>query len=250
MQLIISPAKKMVVNRDDFAVQGQPVFLKKTEQILKHLRTLSYQELQSLWRTSDRLTQYNVTQLAQLDLKQRLTPAILSYAGIQYQSLAADLLSTSGLTYLQQHLWILSAFYGLLRPFDGIAPYRLDMQAKMSVAGHPNLYDFWGDHVYRELVKGKEPIVNLASQEYAKLILPFSQGHPRIVTITFGQYIDGQFKTRATFAKRARGEMVRYLAEHQINQIDTIKAIDLPNYRFCPEQSNTTNFVFAGTKIK
>lgn len=246
MKLIISPAKKMTVNLDDFDYQGLPVYLKQTRQLLAAMRQLSITELQQLWRTSDRLTQLNFDQLQKMDLTKRLTPAILSFTGIQYQSMAPGILTSAGLAYLQKHLRILSGFYGILKPFDGIVPYRLEMQARLSVDGHTNLYTFWGDRLYQALQVSDdhEPIINLASQEYAKAIKPFLKSTDTFVEIKFGQLIGGQFKVRATRAKMARGEMVHFIAKNQLTNIAGIKDFDSPNYRYSPTLSTHQKMVF------
>ncbi len=243
MKVIISPAKKMVVNQDDFDVQGMPMYLKQTTEILDALRQLSYDQLEKLWHTSDQLTEASYRQLQDIDLYHRLTPAILSFSGIQFQYMAPDLLSEAALTYLQEHLRILSGFYGILNPFDGVAPYRFDMDSKLTISPAKNMYQYWGDRIYESLADD-QPIINLASQEYAKTVTRFLKPTDRFINITFGHLVDGNIKTRATFAKMARGEMVRFMAEHQVEQISDLKEFDSPNYQFSEADSAADNLVF------
>lgn len=251
MKLIISPAKKMVTDLNDFDVREKPLYLSKTKQLLTALKNYSYDELQALWRTSDKLTEQNCHQLQRIDLISRLTPAILSYTGIQYQSMAPGVLTASALEYLQNHLWILSGFYGILRPFDGIEPYRLEMQAPLAVNGSHNLYDFWGDRLYRTLRQaGDGPIINLASKEYAKAVTPYLQADDDWIDVVFGHVSAGKLKTRATRAKMARGEMVRFIAEHQLTNVDDIKDFDSPNYTFDEELSTKQKLVFIDRNLK
>ncbi len=125
MKIIISPAKKMIVNQDDFDVQGMPVYLDQSTEILQALRQLDYEQLKKLWHASEKLIQASYDQLQHIDLQHRLTPAILCFSGIQYQYMAPDLLSEDALKYLQSNLRILSGFYGVLKPFDGVAPIAL-----------------------------------------------------------------------------------------------------------------------------
>lgn len=135
MQIIISPAKKMVEDRDSLAPRSVPQFLPQTRQLLKVLRAMSPQELQRLWSCNDAIARLNVQRLETMELEGDLTPAILSYQGIQYQYMAPGVLESQALDYLQTHLRILSGFYGVLRPFDGVTPYRLEMQAKLAERG-------------------------------------------------------------------------------------------------------------------
>jgi cytoplasmic iron level regulating protein YaaA (DUF328/UPF0246 family) len=244
MKIIIAPAKKMLVDPDSLAYQTLPQYLAQTTQLLTRLRQLSYPAAKVLWHCSDKLAQPNYAWLQKLDLNHQLTPAILSYSGIQYQYMAPDIFTEPALAYIQANLRILSGFYGILRPFDGIVPYRLEMQAKLTVNGAPNLYAFWGDLLYQALAGPTEPILNLASQEYAKTITPYLQPQQPFVTVIFGSLINGQLKTKATLAKMARGAMVRYLAENQITELDGVSAFDHPDYRFDATRSTADQLVF------
>ena len=91
------------------------------------------------------------------------------------------------LAYISRHLRILSGFYGLLRPLDGVVPYRLEMQAKAQVAGTKNLYAFWGDKLYKALLDESRIVVNLASKEYSKAITPHLTPQDQLITCTFGE---------------------------------------------------------------
>lgn len=142
MKFIIAPAKKMVVAQDDFPVQSQPQFRDQAAWLLRHMQQLTRAEAQTLWHTSEKLTGAAYAQLQTSDVTAHQSPAIFSYVGIQYQYMAPDLLDDAGLAYIQQHLRILSGLYGILRPFDGIVPYRLEMQTRLAAVPNHSLYDF------------------------------------------------------------------------------------------------------------
>ena len=232
MRIIISPAKKMNEERDDFPALGLPVFLDRTETLRDWLKGLSYADAKALWSCNDKLAELNHDRYAvmgALDELPRLTPAILSYEGIQYQYMAPDVFSREALDFIQDHLRILSGFYGVLKPFDGVTPYRLEMQAKVGRFGFPEatLYDFWGDSLYREVQTGNEDrfVLNLASKTDPKT------GREKVIT-------------KGTLAKMARGDMVRFLAERGITDPEGVKAYDGLHFRFCPERSSDTEYVF------
>ena len=151
MRIIISPAKKMKVDTDSFPVRDLPAFLAKTELILARLRERSSAGLKALWKCNDQIAQLNVQRLRDMDLKRHLTPAILAYEGIQYRYMAPGVFTEQELAYVQEHLRILSGGYGILRPFDGVTPYRLEMQAKLPVGEAKDLYAFWGGSLARQL---------------------------------------------------------------------------------------------------
>ena len=158
--------------------------------------------------------------------------------------MAPDVFTQSALDYLQANLRILSGFYGILRPFDGIVPYRLEMQARLVVGRAKNLYEFWGNQLYQALTPEPEPIINLASQEYAKTIAPYLAPHQMMIDIVFASLVNGKLKTKATLAKMARGAMVRFMAEHQITDVTTIRTFDHPNYQFDATRSSANQLVF------
>lgn len=234
----------MVVAPDDFTVQSRPQYLPQTQQILARLRQLSYDQAKTLWHCRDKLARPNYDWLQRLDLTRELTPALMAYSGIQYQYMAPDLFTAPALAYVQENLRILSGFYGSLRPFDGIVPYRLEMQAKLAVAGSANLYAFWGDRLYRSLHFDQGPVVNLASQEYAKAITPYLKPTDQLIEVTFGRLVAGRVKVTATRAKMARGAMVRYLAEQQVTDVAGIRRFKHPAYRLDERRSTAQRIVF------
>ena len=244
MRIIIAPAKKMVVDTDSFAVDGLPAFLEQTERLKTALQRMSPAELQALWKCNDTIAKLNVERLSTMDLHRRLTPAIVSYEGIQYQYMAPGVMETVQLDYLWEHLRILSGFYGLLRPFDGVTPYRLEMQAKLSVDGRRDLYDFWGDTLARQLAAETDFVLNLASKEYSRAVEPHLPKSVRFLTCTFGEWKNGKVIEKGTMCKMARGQMVRWLAENTVTSWADIPAFDQLGYRFQPELSSENHNVF------
>ncbi len=247
MRIILSPAKKMKVDPDSFVPQDLPLFLTAAEHLRAALRHMTPQELQALWRCNDSIARLNVERLAAMDLRRRLTPAILAYEGIQYRYMAPGVLEAGQLTYLQEHLRILSGFYGLLRPFDGVTPYRLEMQARLRVDGHRDLYDFWGARLAEQLASETDIVLNLASREYSKAVEPHLPASVRFLTCTFGGQKDGKILEKGTLCKMARGQMVRWMAERQITDPEDIRAFSDLGYRFSPAHSAANHFVFLNT---
>lgn len=241
MKIIISPAKKMNVDADSLPIDGLPQFLPQTERLLAKLQSMFPKELQSLWKCNDSIAQLNIERLKSMNLRQNLTPAILSYEGIQYRYMAPGVMTAGQLEYLREHLRILSGFYGLLRPFDGVRPYRLEMQAKLSVDGAKDLYAFWGDSIAKEL-EG-DWVLNLASKEYSKAVTPYLPANS-VLTCVFGEWLSGKVIEKGTMCKMARGQMVRWLAENDIKMPEEIREFADLDYRFDTELSTENTFVF------
>lgn len=248
MRIILSPAKKMKDEPDGLAYTGLPVFLEQTEEILDWLKSLSREELKKLWACNDRIVEQNVERLSCMDLRGRLTPAVLSYEGIAYQYMAPAVFEEGQIQYIQEHLRILSAFYGVLRPMDGVTPYRLEMQARASIDGHKDLYALWGRRIYEEVRDESGVILNLASKEYFKCIEAFLSPEDMFITPVFCEESGGKLVTKGTYAKMARGEMVRFMAENQIEDPREIQQFDRLGYRFREELSSDTSYIFERIK--
>lgn len=244
MKILLSPAKKMNVNTDDLAPLGLPVFMEQTEEILRFLQGLSYAEAKKLWVCNDRIAEQNYDRLKSMDLYHRLTPAILSYEGIAYQYMAPVVFESGEFAYVQEHLRILSAFYGVVKPMDGVTPYRLEMQAKAKVAGTKDLYEYWGDKLYREVLDDSHIIINLASKEYSRCIEKYLLPEDIYITCVFGESSGGKIVQKGVYAKMARGEMVRFMAEKQIKDPDEVKKFDRLGYKFRADLSDERTFVF------
>ena len=249
MKIIISPAKKMEECQDIFTPEGLPCYMEQTARLYETLKAMTESELQQVFKANDQITRQNYERYQTMNPDRAQTPALLSYVGIQYQYMAPRLFSVEQWDYVKRHLRILSGFYGILRPEDGITPYRLEMQAKLAVDGRKDLYAFWGRSLYDALVsdeKKDEPsvIVNLASKEYSKAIEPYLAETDRFITCIFGVLQDGKVKVKATEAKMARGEMVRFMAENNIENPEEIKKFNRLNYVYSPEHTTDNNIVF------
>ena len=244
MRIIISPAKKMNVDTDSFPYRDLPEFLPNTEEICGQLQSMSYQELKKLWKCNDQIAELNVRRLRDMDLLGPLTPAVLAYEGIQYQYMAPGVFTDQEFGYIQEHLRILSGFYGILRPFDGVTPYRLEMQAKLKIGACKDLYAYWGDRLAQTLCAESNCILNLASREYSICVSKYLPDTARFITCVFGEENDGKVIEKGTMCKMARGEMVRFMAQYQIEKPDQIKSFDRLNYRFDESRSDDSTFFF------
>lgn len=249
MKIIISPAKKMRV-QTDLAEETMPVFIREADAIRSVLKGFSEERLKKLYGANDSITRLNYERLLAMELHKGLTPAVLAYVGLQYQTMAPDVFTAAQWEYVKEHLRILSGFYGVLRACDGVVPYRLEMQAKLSIDGSSDLYGFWGRRLYDELTKeGDTVIVNLASKEYSRAIEPWVKPSDTFITCVFGTEEKGKMKVRATAAKMARGEMVRYLSENGIKTPEGIRGFAAMGYEYREEASSAGEFVFVNRAV-
>lgn len=244
MKIIISPAKKMR-EEPDLPPEEKPFFLAQAKRLAGYLAGLPYDRLKALLACNDQIAQLNYRRYQNMDLERRTSPALLSYEGIQYQYMAPGVFTRDQLHYIRQNLRIVSGLYGLLRPFDGAVPHRLEMQAKLKTDFCQNLYDFWGDSLARRLIDGgEETVLNLASAEYSRAILPHLPPGVRCVSPVFGQLEGGKVVEKGVYVKMARGEMVRFLAEREIQSLWEIQEFDSLGFRYRPDLSQPDRPVF------
>lgn len=244
MKIIISPAKTMQIAENYLGELTTPVFAEKADLLIKRLKSLNKKELKAVLNCSDKLVELNYDRFTKMNDSRGVSPALLSYIGIQFQNISANVLNISEWDYINKNLFILSGLYGVLRASDAIKPYRLEMQAKLDIDSFDNLYDFWCDDIYREVMKNDNIIINLASKEYSKTISKYLSENVKFYDIVFAEIISGKIKVKATPAKIARGNMLRYMAQNKINDIESLKKFNLNNYVFEPELSEEYQLVF------
>ena len=248
MRIIISPAKKMHVDTDSLAPEGLPQFLSEARRLLSALRAMPGPALQALWNCNDAIAALNMERLRHMDLERDLTPAILSYEGIQYQYMAPRVFEGAYYTYVQEHLRILSGLYGVLRPLDAVTPYRLEMGIRLENPRGKDLYQFWGDTITEKLNQalrdqGDDIVINLASDEYFKSVkTPKLQG--QLIKPVFLDEKNGKFKVISFYAKKARGLMSRYIIENRLTQPEQLKAFNSEGYFFDADASEKGELVF------
>ena len=244
MKIIIAPAKIMKIDRDSFPIQSKPQFLDKTRILERFLKSRSNAQLKDLWHASENVTKQSILQLENMNLDERLTPAILAFSGIQYQYMAPDLFTQPALDYIQKNLRILSGFYGMLRPFDGVCPYRLELNTKMVGFRDYSLYHFWGSDIAENLFQEDNIVIDLASKQYTRLVKPYLSQGRQLITVDFQELKNDKWKTVGVHAKMARGEMVRYIAEKQIKNPTDLQDFNDFEFQFEPDVSTKDHYVF------
>lgn len=245
MLILLSPAKKLNFS-DPFPLdeKTQPVFTNKTNKLAIELKKLKKIEVQKLMKLSEKLGELNYERFQMFDLKkpQQTKQAIGAFAGDTYTGLDYQAFSTTELEIAQNRIRILSGLYGLLRPFDQIQPYRLEMGTKFKFEEFNNLYDFWRDDITKELntaiKKNKfSSIVNCASNEYFgavnkdKLCVP-------LITPVFKEEKNGVYKIISFNAKKARGMMAQYIVKNKIKDLKGIRSFNFDNYKYSAELSS------------
>lgn len=259
MYFLLSPAKNLNETRDFTPkIYSTPPLLDQAELLMQDLRPLAPQQLAELMHISDKLALLNAERNAAW--QPPFTPdnakqAIFMFNGDVYEGIDAYNRKDNEISYIHNHVRILSGLYGILRPLDLIQPYRLEMGTALPNSRGKNLYEFWGERVTTRLnftlgCSEDDIVVNLASQEYFKVIQP-AKLNARIITPVFKDGKNGaNFKVVSFYAKRARGLMVRYAAENEIEDVELLKQFDLEGYAFNPAQSSENEWVFMRNHIE
>ena len=250
MKFILSPAKSLDFDRSIPEIGfSRPPFMEQSNSVMNTLVSKKPEELKSLMKISDKLADLNWerNQSWHADFSsEESRAAIYAFTGDVYQGLDIDSLTKQGVDYLQKNLMILSGLYGICRPLDAIMPYRLEMGTKLGVDSAKNLYEFWKPSLtsyLEEQLESDDFVVNLASNEYSKAINLKSLSVP-VITPHFKDFKDGKLKMISFYAKKARGMMLRHLAENNADSLDTLKAFNTGGYAFDASLSDETNYVF------
>lgn len=250
MKIVISPAKSL--NFEEAAVTdqfSQPSFLKEAERLSKILKKKSARSLTKLMSISPSLGQLNYERNQNWEVPfdlENAKQAVYAFSGEVYRGLDINTVPVEDLNFLQDTLRILSGQYGILKPLDLMQAYRLEMGTKLKVGVKPNLYKFWGNKITKYLndeLENGELFVNLASNEYFKVLQAKDLKVP-VITPVFKDYKNGEYKVIMTFAKLARGLMVRYILDHKVSTIEGLKGFDYNGYGFDENLSTDTELVF------
>jgi hypothetical protein len=250
MKIVISPAKTLdyetPLTLQDYTL---PIFTEETEQLNTALKEKSPQKLSDLMSISAVLAdlnhERNQTRTANYTTE-NARQAVFAFKGDVYLGLDVYSLSIDQVFRLQEKLRILSGLYGLLRPLDLMQPYRLEMGTKLKVGAKENLYQFWDKKITESLndeLKEGEPLVNLASKEYFNAVKA-DLLHAPVITPIFKDFVNGKLKIVSFHAKKARGMMVRYIIDKNLENTEDLKTFNYGNYEFDDKQSNEKELVF------
>jgi cytoplasmic iron level regulating protein YaaA (DUF328/UPF0246 family) len=253
MLTLLSPAKTLNFD-DDHSIEiptTLPDFIADSSQLIHELKKFSVQDIAQLMSLSDKLAALNVTRYSEWSktfTSKNSKAALLAFNGDVYEGLDASTLTKKQKEFAQNHLRILSGLYGVLRPFDLMQAYRLEMGTQLANKKGKDLYSFWGSKVTEkikfELDQDKKPyLLNLASDEYFKVIQPSLLGHP-VISPVFQDQKDGKFKIISFYAKRARGLMARFVIEKNLNDPAKLKSFDGEGYQYVESLSSPLKPVF------
>ena len=249
MKILLSPAKMMSLETNADWKATTPQFLEHSQEIMNVMKKMSATDLETLMKISKDIADMNVERNQEWSVKptaKKSVSAALAFKGEVYRALNAETLSEDAQKYMNTNVFLLSGLYGMLRPADKIMLYRLEMGSKLDVNGSKNLYGFWKEILtpfFNSKLKKDEFILNLASNEYAKVLDKKALKVP-MVEVEFQDYKDGKLKKIMMYFKHARGAMARYCAENNVQTLDEVKAFDVDGYRYDENLSKENLLIF------
>ena len=241
MKILISPAKSLDFdNKIEKSINSKPIFADKAQKINDVIKELSVPELSELMSISPKLSEINWLRNQDFQKNKSIEKeALFAFNGDVYEGINAETIETSSYKKLQESLRILSGLYGILKPFDKIKAYRLEMGTKISINGSKNLYEFWKQNVTKSLIEeinDDDLIINLASNEYFSVI-DKSLFKNDIVTPQFKDFKNGKLKIISFYAKKARGLMTRFLIDNDIKTISDIESFNSSGYSYSKDET-------------
>ncbi|MEZ5022512.1 MAG: peroxide stress protein YaaA [Chitinophagales bacterium] len=250
MIALLSPAKKMEFDFDTSKLENtQPEFLEQSQKLINKLSKLSRKKIGDLMSLSANLAELNYNRYHAWQLpftEENAQQAIYAFRGDTYIGFDADTMKKSDIEFAQKHVRILSGLYGVLKPLDLIQAYRLEMSTKLPIGRSKNLYEFWKKDIVANLNESLEEndvVINLASNEYFKAV-DTKALKAKVITCSFKENKNGEYKMIMIFAKQGRGAMARYMVDHQIENPEDLKGFDRDGYNFNAALSTEDDWCF------
>jgi len=244
--IVISPAKRLAANKSDSLLEATiPVFKKEADQLAEQLAKLSTEELSSMMKVSESIAELNANRFRNWNKNDAVEKrAIFQFEGDVFKHLGAKDLNEDQIQYMNNNLRILSGIYGLLKPSDEMNPYRLEMGTRHNFSGSVSLYEFWGNKIAKELSDelGDAYLYNLASEEYFSSVSKFLNSE-KIINFRFLTLSDGKAKVVGVIAKRARGEMAKYLIQNKVASNEGIEKFSALGFEFKEFKDNCYTFI-------
>lgn len=274
MYFLLSPAKSLnetdAIPVDIQQSYSQPALIEQACQLMSILKQQEPTDIMALMHVSEKIAQLNVQRnqvwswsKEQPFSTQGATPAkaaVYLFDGDVYTGLDVYNMNGDAINYLNQHVGILSGLYGLLKPLDLILPYRLEMGTKLTNTKGSHLYDFWGTQIAElinqrmQLIQATDTdaadniLVNLASNEYFKAVQKKALTG-NIITPRFEDQKNGKYKVISFYAKKARGMMVKYAVDNQLNHAEQLKGFDLAGYYYVEAASDDKTWTFRRDEV-
>src|SRR5690554_5058394 len=248
MITLISPAKTLDLKKEELPNWTEPQFQKEIQELVRVMKKKSKAGIQELMGVSENIAALNKERYKNFEKQftpENSKPAIFTFKGDVYRKMDVDSYTADQLEFAQDHIRILSGLYGLLKPMDLIQPYRLEMGIKLKNKKSDDLYGFWNRKIASAIDADARDgiVINLASKEYFKAV-DLKKLRSKVITITFKEYREGEYKNIGIFSKQARGLMADYIIKNNIDVPEALKLFNADNYEYSDNLSKEEEWVF------
>ena len=244
MIALISPSLAMEKCSDECMDLTIPVQIDKAKTIVSYIKKLDLYEIKSLMKVNDKITYATKSRYENIKFDCNGSPAILSYKGLVYKNMYASVFDRDDIEFCAKHIRILSGLYGVLKPYDSIYEYRLELKTKFAIENSSNLYEYFGSTMYDNIVCDDREIVNICSNEYSRAIIPYLTDKDRFVTCSFKVKKNGALRVITTEAKAGRGKMANFIVKNKINNVELLRDFNYDGYKFDRKLSSKDEYVF------
>ena len=248
--ILISPSKNLNIKPETINFEfSEPIFKKKIKALSESLKGLSISELKSLMPISDKLVELNIKRFENFDkLDNPKKPAVFLFTGATFDGLSIRSFDEDSYNYVQKNLRILSGLYGILKPFDIIQPYRLEMGTNTADLINTSLYKFWSNDISENLneevkINGSKYLFNLSSKEYFS-VLDYKKINAEIINFDFKTKLNNEYKNIGMQIKKMRGSMAKFIIDNEIDTIESLKNFEVNNFKFEKLLPETNTLLF------
>lgn len=244
MIAIISPSLTMKNCSDSFIKLTIPSQIEMSKKIVEEIRKFTLKDLEKVLKINTKISELTFERYKNLKFDINGSPAIHSYTGTVYKNIKPEVFDKEEIKFCSDHVRILSGLYGVLRPYDSIYEYRLELKTKLKICDKDDLYKYFNDSMYKNLVSYDRKIVNLCSDEYSKAITPYISEKDHFLTCSFKINKNGVLKSISTDSKASRGSMIKFMVNNKINKFEDLKEFNDNGYTFNKSLSDEYNYIF------
>lgn len=248
--ILISPSKNLNIKAETINFKfSEPKFKKKIKVLSDCLKGLSNSDLKSLMSISDKLVELNLKRFEKFNNPDNpKKPAVFLFTGATFDGLSIRSFDENSYDYVQKNLRILSGLYGILKPFDIIQPYRLEMGTNTAKLINSSLYDFWSNEISKNLneevkINGSKYLFNLSSKEYFS-VLDHKKINAEVINFDFKTKLNDEYKNIGMQIKKMRGSMAKFIIENKIDTIEPLKKFRVNNFKFEKILPKTNTLLF------
>tara|TARA_B100001250_G_scaffold393458_1_gene396291 strand:+ start:506 stop:1201 length:696 start_codon:yes stop_codon:yes gene_type:complete len=221
MKYLIPPSegKSKVISQDVLFSDTNFKFEDPVNQIVRLLSLIQDEDLSSVYGTSEEKAMIFHRQNQDI-FNSKCAYAIERYTGVVYEHLSWESLNQKAKNFLENHIYIFSGLFGMVTPKTLIPDYKLKMNV-LSLQYHWN-------QILTEELKKEDLVIDLLPQVHRKA---YTKGS-NVISIDFQVIKKGKKSAAGHFGKAVKGQLIRYIAQNQISNIDDFGGFEYSGFKW------------------